>query len=150
MWPARWGSPWPVVAITERCCCPPYRQWWNQSIRGRSFPRRTSHRLGGQREQRELAATIGRRNIEAIRSCTLLAAYLEGQEVDSGTAAEVGYAAALGVRCVGLRSDLRIMGELESAVNLQLEAFILESGGQIVPDLDELVRLLGDLGPSKI
>ena len=33
---------------------------------------------------RELALEIGRRNAEAIRSCVLLAAYLDGQEVDAG------------------------------------------------------------------
>ena len=59
---------------------------------------------------REMALEIGRRNSEAIRSCTLLVAQLDGQEPDSGTAAEVGYAAALGIRCFGLRTDLRQSG----------------------------------------
>lgn len=90
----------------------------------------------------ELALTIGRRNAEAIRSCALLAAVLDGQEVDSGTAAEVGYAAALGIRCFGLRSDLRQSGEPGVAVNLQLEAFIRDSGGAVVTTLDELVAAL--------
>src|SRR4030081_1785879 len=61
--------------------------------------------------QRKISLEIGRRNAEAIRSCELLIAYLEGQEPDAGTVAEVGYAAALGIKCFGLRSDLRDSGE---------------------------------------
>jgi nucleoside 2-deoxyribosyltransferase len=92
---------------------------------------------------RDLALRLGRRNANEIRSCTLLVAYLDGQEVDSGTAAEVGFAAALGVRCFGLRTDIRASGDLNMTVNLQLESFILQSGGGIAPCLDDLVALLG-------
>jgi nucleoside 2-deoxyribosyltransferase len=92
---------------------------------------------------REIALEIGRRNAEAIRSCRLLVAYLEGQEIDSGTAIEIGYAAALGSTCFGLRSDLREAGERGVAVNLQVEALIELSGGRICTSLDELVGHLG-------
>jgi nucleoside 2-deoxyribosyltransferase len=97
-----------------------------------------------ERRERELALTVGRRNAEAIRSCRLLAADLDGQELDSGTAAEVGYGAALGLTCFGLRTDLRQIGEAGVAVNLQVEAFIVESGGRIVATLAELVAALAD------
>ena len=50
----------------------------------------------GVEAQRALALDVGRRNADAIRSCSLLAAYLEGQEPDAGTIAEVGYACGLG------------------------------------------------------
>lgn len=92
--------------------------------------------------ERELALTIGRRNAEAIRTCALLAACLDGQEVDSGTAAEVGYAAALGLGCFGWRSDLRQAGEPGVAVNLQLETFIVDSGGLVASSLAALVAAL--------
>lgn len=94
--------------------------------------------------EREIALEIGRRNGEAIRSCTLLAANLDGQEADAGTVAEIGYGAALGLRCFGLRTDLRQSGELGVAVNLQVEAFILETGGRIATSLDDLVAALRD------
>jgi nucleoside 2-deoxyribosyltransferase len=94
-------------------------------------------------DEREWALAIGRRNIEAIRSCQLLVAHLDGQEPDSGTVAELGYGAALGLRCFGLRSDLRQTGEPGVAVNLQVEAFIVDSGGMIAATLDELVAELG-------
>lgn len=92
--------------------------------------------------QRELALGIGRRNAEAIASCSVLAAHLDGQELDGGTAAEIGYAAALGLVCFGLRSDLRSNGEEGVAVNLQVETFILDSGGAMVGSLAELVAAL--------
>jgi nucleoside 2-deoxyribosyltransferase len=91
------------------------------------------------RRTREVVLEIGRRNADAIRTCTLLAAHLDGQEVDSGTAAEVGFAAALGLRCFGLRTDLRECGEPGVSVNLQVEHFVVASGGSVCASLEELV-----------
>ena len=91
------------------------------------------------------AIEVGERNATAIRGSQLLIAQLDGQEVDAGTAAEVGYAAALGLPCLGVRSDLRSSGEPGMRVNLQLEAFIVLSGGFIVGSLDELVARLARL-----
>ena len=93
-------------------------------------------------QPRELALTIGRRNLEAIRSCVLLAAWLDGQEADSGTVAEVGYGAALGLTCFGLRSDLRQSGEDGVSLNLQVETLIVDSGGEIAGSLAALVEAL--------
>lgn len=90
----------------------------------------------------DLYREIGVRNSAALRSCTVLVALLDGQELDSGTAAELGYGAALGLRCFGLRTDLRQIGEAGSPVNLQIQAFVAESGGAIVTSLEELVTLL--------
>jgi len=97
---------------------------------------------GGTGRLREAMLDIGRRNAQAIRSSELFVALLDGQELDSGTAAELGYAAALGKRCFGLRSDLRQAGEEGVTVNLQLEAFIVDSGGVLTRTLDELVAAL--------
>ncbi len=85
---------------------------------------------------------VGRRNAEAIRGCALLVACLDGPDVDSGTAAEVGYAAALGIRCLGLRTDLRETGERGAIVNLQVQSFIVHSGGRIAASLEELLEEL--------
>jgi nucleoside 2-deoxyribosyltransferase len=90
----------------------------------------------------KLVLAVGRRNIEAIRSCSLLVAILDGQEPDAGTVAEIGYACALSVRCYGLRSDLRQSGEEGAIVNLQVETFVAESGGCIVPSLEGLLDVL--------
>jgi len=99
--------------------------------------------------QRAMALTIGRRNAEAIRSSELLVAYLEGQEPDSGTVAELGYAAALGLTCFGVRSDFRQCGEAGVSVNLQVETFITMSGGRICASLHELVAEL-EVAASRI
>lgn len=85
---------------------------------------------------------VGRRNAEAIASCELLIALLDGQELDSGTAAEIGYASALGLTCFGLRTDFRQIGEPGATVNLQVEAFIELSGGLIVGDLQTMLKAL--------
>lgn len=89
-----------------------------------------------------LVLEVGRRNAEAIRGCALLIACLDGSDVNSGTAAEVGYAAALGIRCLGLRTDLRETGERGAIVNLQVQSFIVHSGGRIAASLDELLEEL--------
>jgi len=96
--------------------------------------------------QHELTLEIGRRNVEAIESCVLLAACLDGQEVDSGTAAEIGFAAARGLRCFGVRTDLRQAGEDGALVNLQVETFIVRSGGRISSSLEELTSDLAQAG----
>jgi nucleoside 2-deoxyribosyltransferase len=93
---------------------------------------------------REMMLEIGCRNSAAIRSSPLLAALLDGQEPDSGTVAELGYAAGLGKACFGLRTDLRQTGEEGVAVSLQVEAFVIESGGAIARTLAELVAMLRD------
>ena len=95
--------------------------------------------------EREFGLEVGGRNADAIGSSQLLVAHLDGQEVDAGTAAEVGYAAALGLPCVALRSDLRRSGEPGMSVNLQLEAFVMSSGGFIARSLEELVERLRTL-----
>lgn len=100
-----------------------------------------AHRAG---LQREFGLEVGARNADAIRGARLLIAHLDGQEVDSGTASEVGYATALGVPCLAIRSDLRSSGEPGMNVNLQVEALIVLSGGFVAGSLDELVgRLQG-------
>ena len=87
---------------------------------------------------------VGRRNADLIRSAAGMLAVLDGDDVDSGTAAEIGYGAALGCPVVGLRMDLRNSGDNEATlVNLQVEWFVLESGGQLVTRLEEAITALG-------
>jgi nucleoside 2-deoxyribosyltransferase len=99
----------------------------------------------GDGREYELGIEVGARNAEAIRGAQLVIAQLDGQEVDAGTAAEVGYAAALGLPCLAIRSDLRRSGEPGMHVNLQLEAFVVLSGGFVAASLDELTARLAEL-----
>jgi nucleoside 2-deoxyribosyltransferase len=63
--------------------------------------------------------------------------------VDSGTASEIGYACAKGKPILGYRGDFRLSADNEgSMVNLQVEHFIRQSGGDIVTSLaDALAKL---------
>lgn len=90
------------------------------------------------------AAEVARRNIGALRNSELLVAVLDGQEVDSGTAAEVGFAAGLSLPCFGLRTDRRDSGEPGATVNLQVEGFIALTGGRVAGSLDALLADLRD------
>lgn len=94
---------------------------------------------------------VGRANAEMIEASDGVFAVLDGTDVDSGTAAEVGYAAALGRPIVGWRSDLRRAGDNEGAfVNLQVEHFIERTGGRIAATLDDaLAALAALLDPSR-
>lgn len=93
-------------------------------------------------EARPWALKVAQRNTAAIHSCKLLVAHLNGQEPDSGTVAEVGYGAALGLKCFGIRNDLRQSGEPGVSLNLQVEGFIYQSGGCVVSSLEDLVQVL--------
>ncbi|MEW6350725.1 MAG: nucleoside 2-deoxyribosyltransferase [Thermodesulfobacteriota bacterium] len=80
----------------------------------------------------DVARRIGRTNDQAIRSCDVLLGVLDGAELDSGTACEIGFAAGLGKRCYGLRTDFRDLGDFDGLpINLQVLYFIESSGGRL-------------------
>lgn len=92
----------------------------------------------------KLNRVIGRTNVEAIDRCELVVAVLDGTDVDSGTAAEIGYAFAKGKKIVGYRGDFRLSADNEgSIVNLQVEYFIAASGGSVMRSLTALGEMLG-------
>jgi nucleoside 2-deoxyribosyltransferase len=91
---------------------------------------------------RALNREIGATNRAAIDRAAGVVAILDGPDVDSGTAAEIGYAFARRKLIVGYRGDFRLSADNEgSTVNLQVEFFIRQSGGTIVTRYE-------DLGPS--
>ncbi len=90
---------------------------------------------------------LGAANAANIHRADAILAVLDGVDVDSGTAAEIGFAAALGKPIVGLRLDSRQTGDNAGAVvNLQVEHFILAGGGRIVRSVPEAISLLSLLG----
>jgi nucleoside 2-deoxyribosyltransferase len=95
---------------------------------------------------RALNAEIAESNRAAIDDAQGMIAVLDGVDVDSGTAAEIGYAFARGKLIVGYRGDFRLSADNEGGiVNLQVEFFIRQSGGTIVTrveDLEGALRLL--------
>ncbi len=66
-------------------------------------------------------------------------AVLDGVDVDSGTAAEIGYAFAKCKKILGYRGDFRLSADNDgSTVNLQVEYFIRASGGTIITTIKQL------------
>jgi nucleoside 2-deoxyribosyltransferase len=77
----------------------------------------------------------GAHNVQLIDAARAVVAVLDGTDVDSGTAAEIGYAAGKQhpIPVIGLRLDTRPSGDNRGAtVNLQVEYFIELSGGIII------------------
>lgn len=99
-----------------------------------SYPERVS-RL------RKINHELGKTNAERIDKSDAVLAILDGVDVDSGTAAEIGYAFAKGKRVFGLRTDFRLAGDnIGSIVNLQVQYFIEASGGRVVTDTTAMVE----------
>lgn len=91
-------------------------------------------------------AALGEHNARLIEACAGVLAVLDGSDVDSGTAAEIGFASALPRPVIGLHTDLRQFADNEGTpVNLQVAAFIRRSGGAIARDLTAALDLLGRL-----
>jgi nucleoside 2-deoxyribosyltransferase len=80
----------------------------------------------------ELDYRIGAANTALIETSSGMLANLDGVDVDSGTASEIGYGAAMGLVISGVRSDLRRSSENDGTqVNLQVEYFITRTGGHV-------------------
>jgi Nucleoside 2-deoxyribosyltransferase len=97
---------------------------------------------------KRLNTEIGESNKNAIDESDGIVAVLDGTDVDSGTAAEIGYGFAKGKPIFGYRGDFRLSADNEGGiVNLQVEYFIRASGGTIITEIDklhgELKRIFG-------
>jgi len=87
---------------------------------------------------------IAGRNAEMLKSCDVVLAVLDGVDVDSGTASEIGYAFGLGKRVFGYRGDFRQSGENDGVlVNLQVHYWIHTSGGKLFTSVEELRTFTG-------
>jgi nucleoside 2-deoxyribosyltransferase len=99
---------------------------------------------------RSLNRKMGATNRRAIDAAQGVVAVLDGTDVDSGTAAEIGYAFARGKLIVGYRGDFRLSADNEgSTVNLQVEYFIRASGGTIVEGYEDLGPPLRSLASQR-
>jgi nucleoside 2-deoxyribosyltransferase len=92
-----------------------------------------------------MSRLIGERNRSLIGQADVVLAVLDGPDVDSGTAAEIGWAAAHGKPVVGWRSDFRLAEHEASRINIQVADFITVSGGRLVTTLDDAVAVLSGL-----
>jgi nucleoside 2-deoxyribosyltransferase len=97
-------------------------------------------------EWRKLNNEMGDNNRRAIDDCQLMFAVLDGADVDSGTASEIGYAFAKGKPILGYRGDFRLSADNEGAiVNLQVEYFIRRSGGEILSTEKDIAPALAKI-----
>lgn len=80
---------------------------------------------------------IFEQNKKALQDADLVVAIIDGADADSGTAWEMGYAAALGKPVIALRTDFRTVGH-EELVNL-----MLEQSSCIVKNKNDLLAALG-------
>jgi nucleoside 2-deoxyribosyltransferase len=88
----------------------------------------------------KLNQTIFSNNVDAICAADAVVAVLDGSDVDSGTASEIGFAYAKGKAVFGLRTDFRLAGDNPGAiVNLQVQGFVVNG---IYGEIPELVSAL--------
>ncbi|MGQ9460411.1 MAG: nucleoside 2-deoxyribosyltransferase [Candidatus Bathyarchaeaceae archaeon] len=76
-------------------------------------------------------------DISALKACDVVVAVLDGAEVDSGVAFEMGYATALGKPMIGLKTDHRTFSKMED-VNLMLEVPLIKLCNSIDDVITEL------------
>ncbi|KCZ72905.1 nucleoside 2-deoxyribosyltransferase [Candidatus Methanoperedens nitroreducens] len=85
------------------------------------LPQEDSNNIKNVNHQQQV---IFNKNLAAIEKSDLLVAVIDGSDVDSGTAWEIGYAFAKGKPVLGLRTDFRTLG-IEGTVNLMIECSVI-------------------------
>lgn len=106
--------------------------------------------LAGGRAPIEIASEIGARNARLVDEADAVLAVLDGADVDSGVACEVGYAMARGKPIVGLRTDRRRSGDGTGiSINLQvLYAVLRHDRSDYARSVEEAIQgLRAAVGP---
>lgn len=85
------------------------------------LPQEDSNNIKIDRNRQEI---IFGKNLAAIDNSDIIVAVIDGADVDSGTAWEIGYAYSKGKTIMGLRTDFRTLGT-EGRVNLMIERSLL-------------------------
>jgi len=94
-------------------------------IKGEGFqvflPQEDSNNIHVEKNRQEI---IFNKNLVALDRSDIIVAVIDGADVDSGTAWEIGYAYAKGKQVFGLKTDFRTLG-IEGTVNLMIERSIV-------------------------
>ncbi len=85
------------------------------------------------------------RDIRRIEEADIVVAILDGPDVDSGTAFEVGYACAKGKPVIGLKTDMRVFAQGEDVNNM-----LAHGVRKIVKNFDELLSTLNAFKKSEV
>ncbi len=95
-------------------------------------------------ESEEEKRRVFEADLKALRDCEIVVAVLDGECVDSGTAFEIGYAHALEVPAIGIKTDIRVFSSSEE-VNLMLETAVkLLKSSDTRELLEDLLKTLGE------
>ncbi len=88
------------------------------------------------------AKQIMETNRNALLSCDAVVALLDGPQVDDGTAWEIGYACAMGMPVIGLRTDFRLCADSGGGL---INAMIYGSVVDVCRSADEVISVLNTL-----
>lgn len=83
---------------------------------------------------------IFERDIKALRNSDVVVAILDGIEIESGVAFEIGFACCLGKPTIGIKTDYRTFSNIEE-INLMLEVPIIKICNKITEVLSILKRM---------
>lgn len=85
-----------------------------------------------------------RKDLKKLEEASIIVALLDGSDVDSGTAVEIGYAFARGKKILGLLTDLRAYSKREVKTYMvnNMVWGACEEGKTIFSSLDELAKAL--------
>lgn len=85
------------------------------------LPQEDSNNIKDMKDRQKI---IFNKNLKGIENSDILVAVIDGADVDSGTAWEIGFAFAKGKPLLGLRTDFRTLG-IEGTVNLMIERSVV-------------------------
>lgn len=85
------------------------------------LPQEDSNNVKGMLDRQKI---IFNKNLKGIENSDIIVAVIDGADVDSGTAWEIGFAFAKAKPVLGLRTDFRTLG-IEGTVNLMIEQSVV-------------------------
>ena len=83
-------------------------------------------------------------DLRGLEGADVVVAILDGPDVDSGTAFEVGYACARGKPVIGLKTDMRVFARGEEVNNM-----LAQGMRKIVKNFDDLLPALNAIKKTK-
>jgi nucleoside 2-deoxyribosyltransferase len=100
------------------------------------------HRDGGELGKGPKRKNIFELDLQQVDSATIVVALLDGQDVDSGTCIELGYAHAKGKKIFGLLTDFRAYhtADIEPHRPNLMVWGVCEEGGTLFSDLNSLTK----------
>lgn len=101
------------------------------------LPQREVSELWGRvrKPGRRAYRTIYEEDLQGLEQADVVVAILDGPDVDSGTAFEVGYACARGKPVIGIKTDVRIFTQNEEVNNM-----LAQGARTLVKDLAGLLK----------